>query len=669
MTDGVSPALPGAVERLRISPYRGWLVLLLDGVIASLALWVALLLRFEGVLPPEQWAVLPRVAFMLAACRIAANILLRLHRWSFRFSGLVDAGRVWVGALLGTGLFTMALYLLALSSRPPRSVILIELLLSGVAMTALRFSPRLAAAYVGEQVRARGRGVRRALIVGAGSAGELLLRDLNRSNEHAYTVVGFLDDDPGKQGMVVGGKAVLGTIDELPRVARQCRAAMVLIAIPRLEAARVRGLLSLCADLKLQFKILPVSFAYLNDRVSASMLQELSPEDLLPREAVKLTDANGRLAMAERTALVTGAAGSIGAEICRQLLAAGVRRLAMVDMNENGLYMLRRRFERDFRGACVRVDVVDVRDQGRVKAVMERYRPRDVFHAAAHKHVPLMEWAPGEAIKNNVLGTLYLARAADACGVERFVYISTDKAVRPTSVMGVSKRVGEKICRYLADRSRTQFVAVRFGNVLGSAGSVVPLFREQIAAGGPVTVTDPEVRRFFMTIDEAVGLVLQAAYADAGSLYVLDMGEQIRIVDLARHMITMSGQVPEEDIKIEFSGLRPGEKLFEELLTEEKEELEAMARKIHVVRARPVRGDLLDRVAELAEAAAGEDGERVVALLQALVPSFTPERRVVVAGWERCNGGAAPPVPATGADATVDDEVAAGKAGEVPESA
>ena len=255
---------------------------------------------------------------------------------------------------------------------------------------------------------------------------------------------------------------------------------------------------------------------------------------------------------------------------------------------------------------------------------MERYRPQDVVHAAAHKHVPLMEAAPCEAVKNNVLGTRNVALAASTCGVERFVYISTDKAVRPTGAMGATKRVGEMLVRAMAQRSKTRFCAVRFGNVLGSAGSVVPLFREQIAAGGPVTVTHPEVRRYFMTISEAVGLVLQAAYGDYGELCVLDMGEQIRIVDLARHMITMVSLVPEVDIPIVFTGLRPGEKLFEELLTDEEERAQRVDRKILVAQSPPPPADLAERISQLERVAAKQDHQRVVALLRELVPSYRP---------------------------------------------
>jgi len=400
----------------------------------------------------------------------------------------------------------------------------------------------------------------------------------------------------------------------------------VLIAIPRLPAARIREILSLCADLNLRFKILPVSWVYLEERVSASMLQDLTPEDLLPRSEVTFTSDEKPGDLRHRRVMVTGAAGSIGTEICVQLASAGVNSLLMVDVNENGLYLLKRRLERTNPTVQTTAEVADIRDAGRMRALVESFRPHDIFHAAAHKHVPLMEAAPCEAVKNNVLATWDLAKIADSRGVERFVFISTDKAVRPTSVMGASKRLGESIVRCIGGRSRTRFCAVRFGNVLGSAGSVVPLFREQIAAGGPVTVTHPDVRRFFMTISEAVGLVLNAAYGDFGELCVLDMGEQIRIADLARHMITMAGLAPDVDIRIEITGLRPGEKLWEELLTEEEEQTFPASNKILVAKSPPPPVDLERRLAELGEAARSEDARRVMALLRALIPSYRPGR-------------------------------------------
>jgi FlaA1/EpsC-like NDP-sugar epimerase len=611
--------------RILPASVRSVLLLVFDALAASVSFWLAMLLRFEGHIRPAYLAVLPTLVVMLVVARLASGLLFKLHRWSFRFSGLTDGMRVGLAGLLGTGLFMSGVYFLA-TQGPPRSVVVMEFFLTTTAMGLVRFSPRLGWMYRADRRRIRRNGTLRTLIVGAGVAGDMLRRDLAQSDEHNYRVVGFVDDDRSKWGAIIGGIPVLGGIADVPRLVQEHEIGKVLIAIPRLEGARVREILGLCADLKVRFKILPVSFVYLRDRTSASMLQDLAPEDLLPREQVTFPDRGEPSPFLGHRALVTGAAGSIGSEICAQLTRGGIGSLLMVDINENGLYLLKRRFDREQPSVPVVAEIADIRDKHRMRALLEAHRPHDVFHAAAHKHVPLMEAAPCEAIKNNVVATREIAIASDACGVDRFVYISTDKAVRPTSVMGASKRVGEMIVRALAARSKTRFCAVRFGNVLGSAGSVVPLFREQIAAGGPVTVTHRDVRRYFMTTGEAVALVLKAAYGDFGALCVLDMGEQIKIVDLAKHMITMAGLVPEADIPIAFTGLRPGEKLFEELVTEDEERTVRVSEKILGVTSPPPPGDLDLRVDELATAANAGDAARVVSLLRVVVPSYaTPE--------------------------------------------
>ncbi len=608
---------------LRGPVVRYVILLLLDGAVAVGALWLALAIRFEGNIRPQYLLLLPTFLLLLVASRLLSNLLFQLHRWSFRFSGLPDAMRVVLAGLLGTGLFVSALFLGRVEG-PPRSVVVLEFFLSTAGMGMLRFTPRLAWLYMADRTRARRNGVTRTLILGAGAAGELLLRDLQRSEDHSYYVVGFVDDDPNKVGTILGGKPVLGRTEDLPRLARQLGVSKVLIAIPRLPAKRIREILSLCAESKLRFKMLPVSFVYVRDHAPLTMLKDLQPEDLLQRDEVDLSNSALTALLPGRTVLVTGAAGSIGSEICRQLLGAGVSSLVMVDINENGLYLLQRGFERTHPDARVIAHVADIRDMGSMKALFERYRPNDVFHAAAHKHVPLLEEAPAEGVKNNVFGTLNVALAAVAVGVERFVFISTDKAVRPASVMGATKRVGEMIVRSLAQRSKTRFCAVRFGNVLGSAGSVVPLFCEQIAAGGPVTVTHPEVRRYFMTISEAVGLVLTSAYSDYGELCVLEMGEPIRILDLARHLITMAGKVPDVEIPLVFTGLRPGEKLTEELTGEEEECAVRVHPKVLVVESPPPPPDLEAKLQKLLAAAQDGDGEGVRKCLRELVPSYQP---------------------------------------------
>jgi len=613
------PDFKGIVRRLRSSWLRRPLVLTVDASIAALSLFASLLLRFEGEIP-ERWLVgLFSLTVLLVACRVVSGMIFQLHRWSFLLSGLTDGARVAVSGLLGTGLFMSGIYLLRLDG-PPRSVVVLELLLSTAMMTALRFLPRLAWVYRVDRTRARRSESIRAVIIGAGVAGEALLRDLRRSDEHSYHIVGFLDDDNSKVGSIVGGKPVLGVVDALPEIVERYSIAKVLIAIPRLSAARIREILTQCTDLQVRFKILPVSFVYLQEQGTSGLLQDLTPEDLLPREPVRF--ASESKAIAGRVALVTGAAGSIGSEICRQLLQGGVSRLVMVDINENGLHDQYHRLRRSHPSATVDCEIGDIREETRMTTLFTEVRPQDVFHAAAHKHVPLMEAAPCESVKNNVLGTRNVARASLAAGVARFVFISTDKAVRPSSVMGATKRVGEMLVQTLAKGARTYFCTVRFGNVLASAGSVVPLFREQITSGGPVTVTHPEVRRYFMTIDEAVGLVLKAAYGNFGHLCILEMGEQLRILDLARHMITMSGQVPGMDIPIVFTGLRPGEKLYEELLTDVEASTRRADQRILIADPPPPAVDFDSKIDALIQAARNEDRTRSLALLNELVPTY-----------------------------------------------
>jgi FlaA1/EpsC-like NDP-sugar epimerase len=600
------------------------LVFFFDATIAIASLWIAMFLRFEGNIEPAYWAVLPTCTAVLVASRFGANLLLRLHRWSFRLSGLNDGARVVVAAAAGSGIFILALYLLHVLI-PPRSVVVLELLVSAAGMVALRFAPRLGWTYLMEFDRLRSGSSRRTLIVGAGAAGEMLYRDLQRSSDHQYQVMGFIDDDPAMWSSLLGGRRVLGGLAALPRVIEALRVNTLLVAIPRKSPAVVRELVAICTGLNVQIKVLPVSYIYFQEQGPASMLHDLAPQDLLARQPVTFNE-HERSLLAGRRVLVTGAAGSIGSEICEQLLSLGVNQVLAVDINENGLYLLERRLRKTYQGR-LQVDVVDIRDRVRVESLMARFRPNDVFHAAAHKHVPLMEAAPAEAIKNNVGGTGNVLLAAEKLKVERFTFISSDKAVAPTSVMGATKRVGELMTRAVAQRSDVRGCAVRFGNVLGSDGSVVPLFRQQIEGGGPVTITHPDMRRYFMTIPEAVGLVLKAAYGDFGELCVLEMGEPVRILDLARQMISMAGLVPDVDIQIEVTGLRPGEKLNEELMMEDEEATSSVTDKIQVIRGPQPPPHLWQLLGELDRAAAAEDEARVRALLKTIVPTYQTDQK------------------------------------------
>ena len=605
-------------------PIRSGLMIGVDAALTAASLFFALELRFElGTVPDGQWQTFLFALPVLLAIRISFEVVSGVHRWSFRMSGLQEAMRLASTTMLGTVLFVTAFFFIHRPS-PPRSVIALEFFFTTALMAAYRYGPRAGTGWYLQFARAAREDAVRTLILGAGSAGDLLMRDLARSDAHGYNVIGFLDDDPQKVSTSLGGRPVMGKLDALPELVARHRISQVLIAIPRLPGKRVREILGSCAKLKVSFKIIPASFTYLDESVTAAMLQNVSTEDLLPRDPIAFDSNEISKLIAGRRILVTGAGGSIGSEIARQLAAHGPEQLLLLDMNENELYFLARRLQELYPHLKIGALVADIRDQQQMAWLGEKYRPQDIFHAAAHKHVPLMEEAPGEAVKNNVFGTQNVALMADSCGAERFVLISTDKAVRPTSVMGASKRVAELVVRDLARRSKTRFTAVRFGNVLGSAGSVVPLFKQQIERGGPVTVTHPECTRFFMTIPEAVGLVLIACLTNPGELCILDMGEAIRIADLARNMITMAGRVPDVDIPIVYTGLRPGEKLFEELFTEEEEKTQVARNKIMVATPPPPPESLATLLDALGIAARSNDKSEIVIAFKALVPSFEP---------------------------------------------
>ena len=605
------------------APIRAAVLLQIDAALVVASLFLALLLRFDGAPPREwldaAWALWPA----WVAARLSLGGVFRLYRWSFWTPGLAEAAQVCLANLLGTA----ALVPISLWMQPhglPRSVYALELFFTTALTGGLRFGPRLLRRWSVERRRA---GAARTLIAGAGTAGDLLLRDILSSPSHPYHVIGYVDDDARKVGTSLNGRRVLGTLDDLPNLAGDHRVSVVLIAISGMPAQRLREVLKLCSHLALQYKIVPGSPAQTDQRLTAAMLNDLCAEDLLPREPVSFDREEIRRHVAGRRILVTGAGGSIGGEIARQLAAHGPARLVLLDLNENELYLLCRSLQSKHPGLDIRPVVANIRDEARILAVGREHRPEHVFHAAAHKHVPLMEDAPEEALKNNVLGTLHVARMADAVGAERFMLISTDKAVRPTSVMGASKRAAEVVIRALAERSRTRFTAVRFGNVLGSAGSVLPLFKQQIRGGGPVTITHPDCTRYFMTISEAVGLVLLAGLGGYGQLCVLEMGEPIRIAELASHLVTLAGLVPGRDISIVYTGLRPGEKLNEDVLTEEEERSQFVRNGIRVARAPPPPPEALDLVETLGEALAQENGGLAMHLLRVLVPSYQlPER-------------------------------------------
>jgi FlaA1/EpsC-like NDP-sugar epimerase len=616
----------GEAGAARGAAHFGWLRMLgVDALLIAGSLLFAVMLHFGGRPSEVSREVMPRALALLVGVRLGTLLVLGLHRWSFHRSGIHEAVRLELANLAATILFELGRTLFFAESLPGQ-VVALEFFVTTTLLGFHRFAPRMVQQWYLDQRRARTQGAQRTLIVGAGSAGDLLLRDLLLDQRSAWHVIGLVDDDPGKQGTFLNGKPVLGVIDALPELMKKHRVTQVLIAIPRLSPERTRHILSLCRDHSVSFKIIPASFAYLDQKISAAMLHDLSPEHLLPRDAVSFDREEVHRLVSGRRILVTGGAGSIGSEIVRQVAGHTPAALVVVDINENELYLLVRQLQSRYPGLPVHSVVADIRDLDRMMRIGREFAPQYVFHAAAHKHVPLMEDAPEEAIKNNVFGTQNVARMADACGAERFVLISTDKAVKPSSVMGASKRLAEMVIRDIAVKSNTIFSAIRFGNVLGSAGSVVPLFKQQIQAGGPVTVTHPDCTRYFMIIPEAVGLVVLAGLGGYGELCILDMGEPVRIAELAANMITMTGLVPDKDIPIVYTGLRPGEKLEETLLSDEEELTQQVRNRIKVAKSPAPPPDFELQLKRLDRASRAGDVHDVKRALQDLIPTYTPSK-------------------------------------------
>ena len=484
-----------------------------------------------------------------------------LYQGLWRYTGVYDLKAIAESVALSSLVFAVIAVSPAGPAVYPRSIFVIDALLLILALGGVRIARRVHAEF---SARSRGK---RLLIIGAGDAGEMFVRDIRAGDDSEYQPIGFIDDDRAKVGHRIHGVPVLGTRQDLTRILAAQRPDELLIAIPSADPSLLRAVVNSLEPHQIPIKTLPRLRDIIDGRVEVRHVRPLGFEDLLARAPIGLDQAPLDRLIAGRRVLVTGAGGSIGGELCRQIAGMSPASLVMLDQYENGLHALHVELQDRRHASAFHQVIGDVTDATRVNAVFKRYQPEIVFHAAAHKHVPLMEANPCEAIKNNVTGSRIVAEAAERHGASRFILISTDKAVNPIGVMGASKRLAELVVRARASGSVTTFATVRFGNVLGTNGSVVPRFLEQIRKGGPVTVTHPDVRRFFMLIPEAVQLVLHAAaQADNGATYVLEMGEQVKLLDLARHLIRLSGFVPEDDIAIEFVGLRPGEKLSEELV-------------------------------------------------------------------------------------------------------
>jgi len=530
-----------------------------------------------------------------------------------------------VSTAVTTACFTLAWpALAACGADVPRSVPLIDGLLTLIAVGGLRASARVLACYNHRQ--ANRFGGRRVLVAGAGEAGRTIVHEMLTNPQLALKPVGFVDDDPHKQGMRIHDLPVLGTREDIPRLVRDYSVQQVIIAMAGASGTVIRQLRAICAEAGVAVQIIPSLHAILSGQVRVSQIRDVTIEDLLRREPVVIDQAEVRAYLHDATVLVTGAGGSIGSELCRQIAAHSPRRLILLGHGEHSIFTIQTELGQAYPNLALHSVIADVRDEARLNQVMDTYQPTVVFHTAAHKHVPLMETNVAEAVTNNVLGTQRVIRAAERHGVRRFVLISSDKAVNPVSVMGACKRIGEMLVQGAARRNGSIFVAVRFGNVLGSRGSAIDVFQQQIAAGGPVTVTHPDMCRYFMTIPEAVQLVLQAAaLGQGGEVFVLDMGEPVRILDLVHDLIELSGLVPGRDVEITFCGLRPGEKLCEELFREEENCVPTKHPKILMVRGTPAMEEarLQKAIYEL-EQMTGMGDDAIRAKLQEIVPEYRP---------------------------------------------
>lgn len=589
---------------------------------------LALLVRFDfhftGIPPQylnEVWRQLPAMLVVM----LIIFWILRLYSSLWSYAGALEMMYIVSACILDTLAVAAVLLLRNWGNMypVPRSFYVLYGMFLLIFVLGCRYSYRGMRSIL--MMRRNGAIQRNVLVIGAGDAGNQLIKEINNSRYIRKKVVGVIDDDHAKIGNYIHGAKVVGDRSCIPAKVQELHVHEIIVAMPSASPKHIKGILDICKETGCELKRLPGIYQLVNGEVSISKLKDVDVNDLLGREPISVDLDSIMDYVSGKVVMVTGGGGSIGSELCRQIAGHQPKQLVIVDIYENTTYDIQNELKVNFPELDLVVLIASVRNTNRMKHIFETYHPEIIYHAAAHKHVPLMEDSPNEAIKNNVLGTLKIVQAADEYHVKRFVMISTDKAVNPTNIMGASKRICEMIIQTYNRRSRTEYVAVRFGNVLGSNGSVIPLFRKQIERGGPVTVTHPDIVRYFMTIPEAVSLVLQAgAYAKGGEIFVLDMGEPVRILDLARNLILLSGHKPDEDIPIVFTGLRPGEKLYEEMLMEEEGLQETENKLIHI--GRPIEMDeeqFLEQLEQLKEYVVTEP-EDIRDWVMKIVPTYHP---------------------------------------------
>jgi FlaA1/EpsC-like NDP-sugar epimerase len=582
----------------------------------------------------QEWFVgmYPALLLLILIVKLPVFGLFKQYRGWWHYVGITDLMGIIRASMVSTTVIVLiwlaagyidfiSKYIPAGLKTPAEGICVADMCATVLMLASLRMIIRL----YHESIRPIETGGRtRLLIVGAGNAGEALLRELQRMPAAQYEVVGFIDEDPAKQGTQIHSTSVLGTVEQLPEICRRDHIGEIAIAMPSANARQLRRVIQVCEGTKTRFRTVPSITDIASGKLRVSQIRDVDINDLLGREAVRLEQKSVEAFVKNKTILITGAGGSIGSEMCRQLCGLKPGLLLLVEQAENPLFHTERQLRWQYPSVPVAALICNITDKISLENIFEHYRPDVVIHAAAHKHVPLMELNPSAAVKNNILGTKIVADAAEQFGATHFVLISTDKAVRPVSIMGASKRIAEMYVQDLGRTSKTNFITVRFGNVLDSEGSVVQIFRQQIACGGPVTITDARMKRFFMTIPEASQLVLQAsAMGKGGEIFVLDMGEPVKIVDLARELITLSGLRPGEDIDIVFTGIRPGEKLYEELSIEGEDMQLTKHPKIRILKNIPMDRDALrDGIEQLIEISQTRGRDEIISKIRELVPEY-----------------------------------------------
>ena len=592
--------------------------------IAYLTPWVLI----NGRAAYQQYAsLLVASCFLFVCCFEIVYGLMGMYDSLWRYAEIVEFFRLCVASIVAVAIFVLTSLMVFRDVRVPLSVYFLSALFAVALSLYSRLTYRM---YRNVKLGAKGnKKARRTLLIGAGDAASTLLHEQFKNPNPDMNIICCVDDAPEKIGRYIMGIQIMGTTEDIPELVERCEIETILLAIPTMDEENKRRVLSICNRTKCNVKILPDIVQLIkNGKDLAGRIRDVRVEDLLGRDEIQISSAISQFLGGKRV-MVTGGGGSIGSELCRQIASCKPEKLIIIDVYENNAYAIQQELKRKYKDELdMEVLICSVRDSKKMYALFERLRPQIVFHAAAHKHVPLMEDSPEEAVKNNVFGTFNVAMAADRYGAERFVLISTDKAVNPTNVMGATKRLCEMVVQAMARHSKTRFAAVRFGNVLGSNGSVIPLFKDQIACGGPVTVTHPDIVRFFMTISEAVSLVLEAgAMAEGGEIFVLDMGKPMHILELAENLIKLSGFIPYKDIQIVFTGLRPGEKLYEELLMDEEGLRKTANRKIFIGAPLQLESQaFFNQLMHLKQVAYSNNSEQLVKALTEMVPTFQHNR-------------------------------------------